>query len=138
VEATCGVRNKTSGGQAPITNALKETRAYPPTGCGRDNRLGECLVDAVEQQPRALVRHAHLACGCRDRAGITDAFEKLCLSGSDPRAGFKDDADSDSCHVGTVHARRCEIPLFLPRPPQAPGNTVYVPLTQDELGRITP
>jgi hypothetical protein len=77
-----------------------------------DNRLGECLVDAVEQQPRALVRHAHLACRCRDRAGISDALEQLCLPGANPRAGFKNDAHSDPCHVGTVHARSSEIPTF--------------------------
>src|ERR1700704_4153834 len=31
--------------------------------------------EAVEQEPRAFVRHPHLARGGRDRAGIPDAFE---------------------------------------------------------------
>src|SRR4051794_15105183 len=50
--------------------------------CSRHDRLSESLIDAVQQQPRALVGHAHLArCG-RDRARITDAFEQPRLAGA--------------------------------------------------------
>src|SRR4051812_33060795 len=50
--------------------------------CGRDDRLSESLIDAVQQQPRALVGHAHLACGSRDRARVTDAFEQPRITGA--------------------------------------------------------
>src|SRR5467141_894491 len=56
---------------------------------GRDHGFGEGLVHAVEQKPRALVRHAHVSRCCRDRAGIPDAFEQPGLAGTNARAGHK-------------------------------------------------
>ena len=40
-----------------------------------------CAIDAVDQHPRPLIGHPHVACGCRDRAGVADAFEQLTLPG---------------------------------------------------------
>jgi hypothetical protein len=71
-----------------------------------DHGFGECLVDAVEQKPRAFVRHAHVSRRCRDRAGIPDAFEQPSLAGTNARAGLKNDADPEPCHAGTVPCRR--------------------------------
>src|SRR6478672_11070471 len=44
--------------------------ASPPARCGGNDRLSECLIDAVQQQPCALVRHVHVAGGGRDRASV--------------------------------------------------------------------
>jgi hypothetical protein len=82
--------------------------------CGRRHGLGEGLVHAVEQQPRALVRHPHLTRGGRDRAGVTDAFEQLRFAGADPRAGFKNDADPDPRHARTVPRAKAQSAVDFP------------------------
>jgi len=54
----------------------------------------------------ALAGHAHVTHGGRNRASVTDAFEQLDLAGADPRAGFKNDADPERRHAGTVPCAR--------------------------------
>src|SRR5947209_6490857 len=82
----------------------RQDRAAAPcaAGRGRNNRLGKRLIDAVEQQPRALVGHAHIARGGRDRAGIADAFEQLGLAGANASAGLENYADPQPRHAGIV------------------------------------
>ena len=54
---------------------------------GSHDEFGKRLVHAVEQEPRALVGHPHLARGGRDRTGIPNAFEQRSFTGADARAG---------------------------------------------------
>jgi len=62
---------------------------------GRDDRLDEGLVHAVEQNPCALVVHSHFAGGGRDRPGVSDAFEQLRFAGADAGTRLEDDVDVD-------------------------------------------
>jgi hypothetical protein len=52
-----------------------------PARRGRHNRLGERLIHAVEQQPCALVGHAHIARGGGDRSCISVLSSSAALPG---------------------------------------------------------
>jgi hypothetical protein len=66
---------------------------------GGDHGLLESGVEAVEELPGALVRHAHLACRGRDRAGAADTLEELGLARTDTGAGGKDDGEFQASHA---------------------------------------
>src|SRR6516162_1670668 len=102
VEATIPFEHFGSERSQGCSAAARATRR------GSHHGFGESLADAVEQQPRALVGHAHVTRGGRDRASVTDAFAQLDLAGADPRAGLKYDADPEPRHSGTVPCARLQ------------------------------
>jgi len=99
-----------------------------PAGSSRrslHNRLVEGSVHAVQQNPGPLVRHAHVA-GCgRDRACVADAFEQLRLTGPDPCAGLKDDADPYPSHPLSPSSRRDQSVLCVSRSAVAEGQARF-------------
>jgi len=102
--AGCGPLVNTSSRLS--TSAPNGVRIAPPPpappGAAVDNRRGERLIHAVEQEPRALVGHPHIARRGGDGSGVSDTFEHCSLAGANSRAGLENDTDPDPCHVGTV------------------------------------
>src|SRR5688572_26781606 len=77
-----------------------------PTRRGGHSRQVEGLVDAVDQQPRALVRHSHFA-GCgRDRASTANALQARRFPGAKSRGRIEDDAELEPSH-GSGCLRAC-------------------------------
>src|SRR6185369_9473638 len=52
-------------------------------GPGRDERFREQLVELVDEQPRAPIRHLHRARGARDRLLRADLAQQVDLAGAD-------------------------------------------------------
>ena len=89
----------------------RRAAATGPTWGRCDDRLSKDLVHAVEQQPRPLVGHPHIAGSGRDRAGVPDAFKELRLARADPGTRLEHDADLDPRHQKIIalpwpHAKR--------------------------------
>jgi hypothetical protein len=66
------------------------------------HRFGERLINAVKQEPCALVRHPHVARGSRNRSCVSNAFEQRGFTGANSCTGLENNADPYLCHGATV------------------------------------
>src|SRR6516165_9402712 len=71
---------------------MAKVRELGPTAArasvlGIDDRLLENMVELIDQQPRAPIRHPHRPPGRRDRAIVADGFEQADLPVADRPSG---------------------------------------------------
>jgi hypothetical protein len=69
---------------------------------GIDDGLLENMVELVDEQPRAPIRHSHRAPGRRDGATVADGFEQADLAVADCSSGPEIETQRKPRHPGSL------------------------------------